>query len=1669
MYQILTPKNLKFALPVLIFFLSAISASAQVCNLNCIAHVNISLDEDCQRVIEIDDVLENPNCTTLTLSLTYPFGTHQPGGGVVDRSHLGHTFIYRVKDNRNLNSCWGYVTIEDKFPPQPLCKNNLKISCFQLAQFMEQVNKPQDNCGQQGTSVITALNWVDYNCDSAILGRVFRTIVTFDEWGNTSGCSDTLLIRKDRLPLVKKTDNISLNCRVLCRKSGVEGSIFDKKNYDLITFSSDKSNPNYPTPELLLKLQMSDSFASSKLKCIVTDSLLVPAITDTFLVTVLKNSPFPVKSGISGIALKDTCVYVDTCVALWSTNGAKRGGLCKVNLDYTDQLTYTCGNGFKIRRQWRISDWCLGRDTVCVQYIKVQDVEIPVVTGGKKAYTETVKPHDCVASVAVEKLTIDDCDDQINQDYVLSYREGHSEKFVVLQGKLPNIVTLPATDAVYGNRCFTMYVDIADRCFNRTRDSISICVEDKTPPTPLCDEYSQAVVDPAVCWARVYAKDLDNGSRDNCCNVLHFAIARMTDIEKTKADAIAKIEKTCGKKEYWDKKVFYDAYIENYISCYVFKDFLDLADCGEQLVVLRIYEACGVPLYDPHTFPCSEHDWYCYNTSHLYRAEKNFNWLDKRDKWYKESKQKDCNWQPRLVCGDSLNTWLTYLNSKLYDDREVFIGSANMPVFGDFNQIFEFYKNCFDLNFAPGFMLKAQTISNVVSVSTCSKYLYNDCMVRVNILDKTLPQCDKPDDLYIYCDGVEGGPSYSSAYNSYCTDGRENGIWPKEIECKKENDGNLDDAKDNSGKWYGYYGGPILIKSHDDHSGFEEINCAAEYTTGWQPVYCKEWLCLDSLDTGGKVNYKKYFWTAKPASGGKPSTAAGKSMFWIWDNCKLDESIPFTDEEQLDKCGRGWVKRSWKAKDLCGNMITCEQKIYTQARSDFEVLFPADVIINCTTGSAIADLKPGAATGNIMIMDDECELVGVHYEDTEYDAEEGGCKKIVRTWTLTDWCKFDPLQHSRKADVIVNDTLVANKENRACVYRNLKDDGDGYITYTQIIKIIDETAPVLECRDTVLCTYVENCREKFEIKFKATDQCTPSDKILYRYVLDENGDGSIDLRSIPGVKLFSETLSQGNHLLTVYATDGCGNEDTCIMKITVKDCKKPTPYCLNGIATVLMPTSKNIVLWASDFNAGSYDNCSRNDNLKFYFGKKGMDTIGFASDTFDCTRLGDQTLNIWVVDEKGNADKCITYVDIQDNNNPKVCPGTLGAVTGRITTESNEPVKNVKISLLNNGIVINNKFTTVEGKYSFEAIQLNNQYKIVPDQSLDWMNGVSTIDLMLIQQHILGAKPLNSMYKFLAADVDNNAAIDVVDLIELRKLILGIYTQLPRNTSWRFADKTRLNPDLPFNINEIIEKTGDQLRGRSNDFVGIKIGDVNQTAQAHQLLGAETRYARSAIKFVTPENAFDQNSMVEIPIALDENQLLAGFQFTFGFDTESLEYMGYKPGRLKLDDYNFGLTHLSKGYIPMSWNAVKAQQLGKDEKLFTLLFKAKIKGNVSNAIRIHSKITKAEGYASDAEQDSKNINLEIKSSKSKGIHLFQNTPNPFADHTIIAFELPTSSGAVIQITDLTGRTIKKIQGQFTAGYNQVRLDKSDLPGTGVYYYHLQSGSQVASKKMLLIE
>ena len=84
-----------------------------------------------------------------------------------------------------------------------------------------------------------------------------------------------------------------------------------------------------------------------------------------------------------------------------------------------------------------------------------------------------------------------------------------------------------------------------------------------------------------------------------------------------------------------------------------------------------------------------------------------------------------------------------------------------------------------------------------------------------------------------------------------------------------------------------------------------------------------------------------------------------------------------------------------------------------------------------------------------------------------------------------------------------------------------------------------------------------------------------------------------------------------------------------------------------------------------------------------------------------------------------------------------------------------------------------------------------------------------------------------------------------------------------------------------------------------------------------------------------------------------------------------------------------------------------------------------------------------------------------------GFELYQNTPNPFKASTVIGFNLPAAADATINISDVTGKTIKLIRGNYAKGYNQITLNRSELP-TGVLTYTLESGEFIATKKMIII-
>jgi hypothetical protein len=83
--------------------------------------------------------------------------------------------------------------------------------------------------------------------------------------------------------------------------------------------------------------------------------------------------------------------------------------------------------------------------------------------------------------------------------------------------------------------------------------------------------------------------------------------------------------------------------------------------------------------------------------------------------------------------------------------------------------------------------------------------------------------------------------------------------------------------------------------------------------------------------------------------------------------------------------------------------------------------------------------------------------------------------------------------------------------------------------------------------------------------------------------------------------------------------------------------------------------------------------------------------------------------------------------------------------------------------------------------------------------------------------------------------------------------------------------------------------------------------------------------------------------------------------------------------------------------------------------------------------------------------------------------LYQNQPNPFANETQIRFNLPEAMPATLTIYDVSGKVVQQIEGMYKKGMNQVQVDKSMLPATGILYYQLEAGEFRATKKMILLD
>ena len=793
------------------------------------------------------------------------------------------------------------------------------------------------------------------------------------------------------------------------------------------------------------------------------------------------------------------------------------------------------------------------------------------------------------------------------------------------------------------------------------------------------------------------------------------------------------------------------------------------------------------------------------------------------------------------------------------------------------------------------------------------------------------------------------------------------------------------------------------------------------------------------------------------------------------DGDGIFDEVPAYDQS----CGFGALKRDFEDSD--GNRV-CTQWLVIERTGDFDprtIDFPNDMVVDCD------DYDAGEPT---WLNDNACNLIGVSVEADTFYQERGSCMTIVNNWHVIDWCLYDASNPvtGKYSDVQIIQIIDTEDPELFSVDSLVYDVGLDCLSKGVVL----EAAAV----DDGICSSAWIGWEvTIDLNADWTQDYFYSHTVPSRmggepnpFYIEKTANGeTVEIvlpDGIPSSKIW--------HRAVWRATDGCKNNISHTRYFQITDNKAPTPYCHN-LSTAFMENGE-VELWAADFSIGSFDNCTAQEELLYTFtdvpppprddteydssndlmwyngtfwyydSETGSyedrddygdeihywDNVGrtsgkiFTEDELDDNGFVDVLVYVW--DGCENIDYCTVRLRIVDNDGG-------GMVAGRIATEEGTRVEGVMTELeaAMPGYP-RQQMTDAQGNYSFENAPFNIDYRVKGvDDNDDYLNGVSTLDLVLIQKHILGQDQFSSPYKIIAADVNSDNHITALDLIELRKLILGVYDELPESDSWKYISKDEnLSTDNVWTYNmdqTIMTMSADMM---DQDFVAVKMGDVNSNAEI--LLTDQSIDTRSAVQFVLDDRSVVTNQYIEFDITSEEIDLGA-CQFTLG--TQGMEIMGIEG--LEETEY-----FIHDERVTVSKNDIKEG--------FRLTVKAKVLqgGNLSNMVQINSSITKAEAYLG-SRLETKTITL--RSNSEYEFTLYQNRPNPFVDVSYIGFELPSAQKVTLSLFDVNGKLLREITQLANKGFNTIEIDGRTLQTTGLIYYQLSTKEHTATKHMVLLK
>lgn len=392
---------------------------------------------------------------------------------------------------------------------------------------------------------------------------------------------------------------------------------------------------------------------------------------------------------------------------------------------------------------------------------------------------------------------------------------------------------------------------------------------------------------------------------------------------------------------------------------------------------------------------------------------------------------------------------------------------------------------------------------------------------------------------------------------------------------------------------------------------------------------------------------------------------------------------------------------------------------------------------------------------------------------------------------------------------------------------------------------------------------------------------------------------------------------------------------------------------------------------------------------------------------------------------------------------------------------------------------ISGTLSNVPGTYSV-AVPLGSNETLTPSKNINNANGVTALDAFTAHQYAAGLPivPALTPYQIIAADANGSNSVTSFDAFLIQQLSAGFPVSIPK--SWRFVPTATVLPANPFSapFSESISHNNISADHLNDDFYGVKVGDVvGCNANPANFNGGTTADGNSSnVVLHVQDQPISAGSDVYMTFKAKDFKQMVTCQTTLNFDAQVLQYQSVVAGNVpNLSASNFNPMLANEGMLATSWYNLSPVSLDNGQEMFTLKFTAlKDAASLSDLVWVSADFVPVEAVASNGTMGGVEVVFDGTVSGTEegaGSHfaLHQNRPNPFSTQTTIGFNLPQADHATLIITDASGKTLKTLEGNFTAGFNQFKIERKDLPATGVYFYQLKTADFHAVKKMILVD